>query len=63
VHTPKRKVDAEYYLTDLFLDFWIAPDGQCRELDRIEFEQGFREGLLIAYHYKTAYQVVKKYNA
>jgi Protein of unknown function (DUF402) len=60
VHTPIRKIDEEYYLTDLFLDLWIAPDGKCRELDRDEFEQGYQEGLITTYQYKKACQIFTK---
>jgi predicted RNA-binding protein associated with RNAse of E/G family len=60
VHTPMRKVGGEYYLTDLFLDLWIAPDGKFIELDQDEFEQGFQMGLLTSYQYKKANHVFEK---
>jgi hypothetical protein len=60
VDTPMRMIGGEYYLTDLFLDLWIAPDGRFIELDQDEFEQGFRKGLLTHYQYKKARQVFEK---
>jgi len=60
VHTPIRKLDGEYYLTDLFLDLWIAPDGKFIELDKDEFEQGFRKRLITSYQYKKASQIFKQ---
>jgi len=52
VDTPIRKLNGEYHLTDLFLNLWIAPDGKFIELDRDEFEEGFRKCLLTSYQYK-----------
>jgi predicted RNA-binding protein associated with RNAse of E/G family len=60
IDTPMRKVGSEYYLTDLFLDLWIAPDGKYIELDQDEFEQGFRMGLLTSYQFKKANHVFEK---
>ena len=57
IDTPMLKIDREYYLTDLFLDLWIPPDGKFTELDRDEFEQGVRMGLLAPYQIKKASQV------
>jgi predicted RNA-binding protein associated with RNAse of E/G family len=51
LHTLLRKEDGEYTLTDLFLDLWVTPDGYYFELDREEFEQGFRKGLITSYQY------------
>lgn len=55
--TPMQKVENEYFLTDLFLDLWIAPDGKFSELDRDEFELGFRNGLLSPFQYKQTNRV------
>ncbi|OGN93932.1 MAG: hypothetical protein A2Y88_06510 [Chloroflexi bacterium RBG_13_48_10] len=55
--TPMQKVGNEYFLTDLFLDLWIGPDGEFRELDRDEFEQGFKIGLLTPNQYKQTNRV------
>ncbi len=44
--TPLRRVDGEYYLTDLFLDFWLAPGQPVKELDVEEFEEAVQAGLL-----------------
>ena len=57
VDTPIRKISGEYHLTDLFLDLWIAPDGKFIELNRDEFEEGFRKCLLTSYQYNKANQV------
>lgn len=58
--TPLKKVAGEYYLTDLFLDLWIAPDGKFIELDQDEFEQGFHMGLITPYQYEKASRVFKQ---
>ncbi len=55
--TPMRKVGDEYFLTDLFLDLWIGPDGEFRELDRDEFEHGFKIGVLTPNQYKQTNRV------
>jgi len=60
IATPLRKVDGEFQLTDLFLDLWVWPDGKFMELDRDEFEEGFRMGLLTPYQYKKANQIFNK---
>jgi predicted RNA-binding protein associated with RNAse of E/G family len=57
IDTPIHISNGEYHLTDLFLDLWIAPDGKYIELDRDEFEEGFRKGLLTSRQYKKANQV------
>jgi hypothetical protein len=54
IDTPMRKVGEEYFLTDLFLDLWISPDGSLVELDWDEFEQGFRLRLITRWQYKKA---------
>jgi len=59
IATPLRKVDGEFRLTDLFLDLWVWPDGRLLELDRDEYEEGFRNGLVTPYQYKKAGQVIK----
>ncbi len=49
IATPLQKIDGEYFLTDLFLDLWIAPGLTAfRELDWDEFEAAIESGLLSA---------------
>ncbi len=38
------KVDGVYHLTDLWLDIWLTPEGDFRELDWDEFEDAIRAG-------------------
>ncbi len=59
IDTPMRRVGNEVNLTDLFLDLWIYPDGSFIELDREEFEQGFRSALITSYQYRKANQTLK----
>jgi hypothetical protein len=58
VNTLLRKSGGEYYLTDLFLDLWIAPSGKFIELDRDEFEEGYRSRLITYYQYRKANQII-----
>ena len=44
--TPVRKVDGEYYLTDLILDVWIFPDLTYQVLDEDEWQQAIQAGLV-----------------
>jgi predicted RNA-binding protein associated with RNAse of E/G family len=44
--TPVRKVDGEYYLTDLILDLWIFPDQTYQILDEDEWRQAIQDGLV-----------------
>jgi hypothetical protein len=44
--TPVRKVDGEYYLTDLILDLWVFPDLTYRVLDEDEWQQAIQSGLV-----------------
>jgi hypothetical protein len=44
--TPLQKVGAEYFLTDLFLDYWLAPGQPPQALDQDEFEAGVAQGLM-----------------
>jgi predicted RNA-binding protein associated with RNAse of E/G family len=59
IDTPMRKVRGEYYLTDLFLDLWIFPDGTYIELDRDEFEESYQSRLITQYQYRKANQVIE----
>ena len=61
IDTPLRKSGAELYLTDLFLDLWIRPDGTFVELDRDEFEKAYQVGLLTTHDYKKAQQVLNQF--
>ncbi|HZW03284.1 MAG TPA: DUF402 domain-containing protein [Anaerolineaceae bacterium] len=44
--TPVVRQGQDYFLTDLFLDLWIEPDGSMRELDWDEFEEAAAGGLI-----------------
>ncbi len=57
IHTPIREKGGELYLTDLFLDLWVGPDGSFFELDRKEFEQAYQARTLSFQHYRKANQV------
>ena len=57
IHTTMRENGGELYLTDLFLDLWVGPDGSFFELDRDEFEQAYQARTLSYQHYKKAHQV------
>ena len=46
--TPLQKVGAEYFLTDLFLDYWLVPGQPPRALDEDEFSSVVGQGLLNA---------------
>jgi predicted RNA-binding protein associated with RNAse of E/G family len=46
--TPLQKVGAEYFLTDLFLDLWLAPGQPPMALDEDEFSSAVGQGLLSA---------------
>jgi hypothetical protein len=59
IDTPLRKVSGEFYLTDLFLDLWIAPNGTYTELDWDEFEASFLSGLITPYQYRKANRVIE----
>jgi hypothetical protein len=59
IDTPMRKVGGEYYLTDLFLDLWIATERTFIELDREEFEASFLSGLITPYQYRKANRVIE----
>ena len=48
ITTPLERVNGEYYVTDLFLDFWLAPGQPALELDEDEFEAAVAGGLLTA---------------
>jgi predicted RNA-binding protein associated with RNAse of E/G family len=46
IATPLRKTGDEYYLEDLFLDYWLAPGQPPLALDEDEFEEAVTQGLL-----------------
>jgi hypothetical protein len=48
IATPLQKQGDEYFLTDLFLDYWLAPGQPPRALDLDEFEAGVAQGLMTA---------------
>lgn len=46
ITTPVRQVEGEYYATDLFLDFWLAPGQPPMELDQDEFDAAVAAGVI-----------------
>src|SRR5690606_6462237 len=46
IATPLRRVNGEYFVTDLFLDLWLVPGRPAVELDEDEFEAAIAAGLL-----------------
>ncbi len=48
IATPLRKVGDDYYLDDLFLDYWLAPGQPPMALDEDEFGDAIQQGLLTA---------------
>jgi hypothetical protein len=44
--TPLQKVGDEYFITDLFLDYWLAPGQPPQRLDEDEFEDAAAQGLM-----------------
>jgi protein associated with RNAse G/E len=64
IATPLQKIDGEYFLTDLFLDLWIAPGlTSFRELDWDEFEAAVASGLLSADLQEKALSTVNRLRA
>ncbi len=51
---PLEKRGDEYYLRDLSLDLWIAPDGACKELDWDEFNAASSQNLLTPFERERA---------
>ena len=48
IATPLRKLGDDYYLDDLFLDYWLAPGQPPMALDEDEFDDAIQHGLLTA---------------
>ena len=46
IATPVRKVGDDYYLTDLFLDYWVRPGQAPMALDEDEFAAGVEAGVM-----------------
>jgi predicted RNA-binding protein associated with RNAse of E/G family len=46
IATPLQKVGDDYYLTDLFLDYWLAPGQPPLALDEDEFDEAVGAGVL-----------------
>jgi predicted RNA-binding protein associated with RNAse of E/G family len=44
--TPLRQVKGDYHVTDLFLDFWLAPGRPPMELDQGEFDEAAAAGVM-----------------
>lgn len=61
--TPLEKRAGEYYLLDLMLDLWIAPDGSMRELDWDEFDACTRQGKILPEHQRTAVATLSRLTA
>jgi hypothetical protein len=60
---PLTRVDGEYFITDLFLDVWITPQGAAHELDWEEFEEAARRGVLSAEQQAHARQAMRRLRA
>jgi hypothetical protein len=58
--TPLVKRGGEYYLQDLMLDLWIAPDRSHKELDWDEFEAAARLGQIAAAHQQAAVSTLRR---
>ena len=48
IATPLRKVGEDYYLTDLFLDYWVVPGQPHLALDENEFDEAVEAGVMTA---------------
>ena len=48
IATPLQKVGDDYYLTDLFLDYWLVPGQPHLALDEDEFDAAVGAGVLTA---------------
>jgi hypothetical protein len=46
ITTPLTMVGGDYYLTDLFLDYWLGPGQPPRPLDEGEFEEAIAAGVM-----------------
>ena len=46
IATPLVKNEHGYFLTDLFIDYWIFPKKKIIELDRDEYEEAKKNGLI-----------------
>ena len=58
--TLMQKIDGVYHLTDLWLDIWLTPDGNFRELDWDEFEEAIRAGHATAEWQTLARQTMQR---
>ncbi len=63
ITTPLQKTGGEYFISDLFLDLWIAPDGSMREFDWDELEDAFRKGLISSELKEKAVSVFERLKA
>lgn len=57
--TPLEKRGKEYFLTDLFLDLWVAPDGRFKELDWDEYAEAIDQGLMDALQQEMAEKTLR----
>jgi hypothetical protein len=58
--TPVQKVGKDYFLTDLILDLWIAPDGTFQVLDEAEFQAAIQNDLIPANLAEMAQATLKR---
>ncbi len=63
ITTPLERVDGEYFVTDLFLDFWLAPGKPALELDEDEFAAAVAGGLLTGEQQAQALQAFERLRA
>jgi predicted RNA-binding protein associated with RNAse of E/G family len=49
-----------YAITDLFLDLWVSPTGQCTVLDRDEFEEAVGRGWVTTEQARLAERTLSK---
>lgn len=58
--TPLQKRGGEYYLTDLFLDLWVAPDGTFIELDWDEYAEAVSHEIITPEQAEMAVQTMHR---
>ena len=46
IATPLTRINDEYHITDLFLDWWMPPGAPAQELDWPEFDEAIQTGAL-----------------
>lgn len=53
-------VRLDYYLLDLMLDLWIAPDGSCKEMDWDEFDNAVRGKQITEVNQRAAVDTLRR---